>query len=160
MIETIIAQLKTILNDSLPAMLDTVNDEFNDNIILPLVYEDNIIPYEKDNIDGRPFILIVASRSRETQLTNAQKSGSQDITHQIYIFCSHISTSEELLTKIIMRYIEAIKRVIRANPTIGDTCSYCAPTDTDYYITVPGKENNGEYIKSFRQEIEAMEALR
>jgi hypothetical protein len=160
MIETIIAQLKTILNDSLPAMLETVNGEFSDNVTLPLLYEDNIITYEKDNIDGRPFILLIASRSRETQLTMAQTSGSQDITHQIYVFCSHISTNEELLTKIIMRYVEAIKRVIRDNPTIGGTCNYCEPTDTDYYITVPGEENNGEYIKSFRQEIEATEALR
>lgn len=117
MLENVIDAIKDVLTTNLPAMLRTITTEKGDGVFLADIPAKNIHITEKKRIQNFPSIIIVS----DSGTIDYRTSGTKDTTHSFIIACVATDTNEERLTRKLLRYLNAIERVIEGHSKLNDT---------------------------------------
>lgn len=119
MIEEVIDALKTTLVANLSTMLDTIDAEHTDNINLDDIPADRIFTYDIRFLQTTPSIALEAMGSPPDQMISGTNYSPNDFIHSIRVICSIDDTDKERLTRKSFRYLDALWRTIKNNPTLG-----------------------------------------
>lgn len=132
MLEDIVKQIKVMLQNQLPAKLDQIELERADGVALEDI-QSLIIqvggsnsPKRDRHLDGRqkyPSIIVSGEVTIATEATIATSTFSRrkELRHKIYVWVAHreVSPDSELAQAKILRYVEAIERILSSDPTLG-----------------------------------------
>ena len=117
MVENIVRQIRTLLQNELPAKLDQIELERADGVILEDIQSFFMQPGHKDARIKYPNITILGEA---TTATNAL-SHRRELRHRIslWVILREVSTDSDLAPAKLWRYVEAIERILASNPTLG-----------------------------------------
>ena len=117
MVENIVRQIRTLLQNELPAKLDQIELERADGVTLEDIQSFFIQPGHKDARIKHPNITILGET---TTATNAL-SHRRELRHRIslWVILREVSTDSDLAPAKLWRYVEAIERILASNPTLG-----------------------------------------
>ena len=150
MVEDIAKQIRTLLQNQLPAKLDQIELERADGVILEDIQSFFMQPGHKDAPIKYPNITI---RGEVTIATNAL-SHRKGLRHKVSIMIvfREVSPDSELAQSKLWRYVEAIERVIASDPTLGRNAVDSTVTGHAYH-----QKAEGEFIRKAMLMMEVLE---
>lgn len=117
MVEDIIKQIRTLLQNQLPAKLDRIELERADGVTLEDIQSFFVQPDHKDTCIKYPNITILGEAATATNAPSHRR----ELRHRIYIWVifREVFPDSDLAPAKLWRYVEAIERVLASNPTLG-----------------------------------------
>ncbi|MFQ5956177.1 MAG: hypothetical protein ACE5KK_00195 [Candidatus Brocadiales bacterium] len=152
MIEDVVRQIKTLLQNNLPGKLDTIEAERGDGVVL-----DDIQSFlaERGHKDaGRMYPNITVS-GLETSASNILSS-RRELRHKVLVEIADraVSVDTDLLQTRLWRYVEAVERVLGSNPALSGKVIDSAIVDHRY----PEPSTHGDtFVKTARLTLTALE---
>lgn len=131
MLENIIIQIRTLLQDHLPAKLDQIELERADGVSLEDIQSFFIQPGHKDAHVKYPNITILGEA---TTATNAL-SHRRELRHRISLWVTfrEVSPDGGPAQIKLWRYMEAIERILASNPTLAGKAQNSVVIKHEYY---------------------------
>ncbi|MCP4364528.1 MAG: hypothetical protein GY800_04445 [Planctomycetes bacterium] len=150
MLEDIVRQIQTLLQDQLPAKLDQIELERADGVTLEDVQSFFIQLSHKDARTKYPSITIIG----EFTVADNALSHMRELIHKVSIMTTvrEVSPDIELAQVKLWRYIEAIERVIASDPTLNGKAVNSTVTGHAYH-----RKEEGEFIRNAMLIIEVLE---
>ncbi|MDO8136894.1 MAG: hypothetical protein Q6354_04565, partial [Candidatus Brocadiales bacterium] len=116
MLEDILRQIRTLLQNQLPGKLDQIELERADGVTL----EDIQSFFTQPQRDGRvryPSITIIGEAATATNALSRRR----ELRHKISVWVTsrEVSPDSELAQTKLRRYVEAIERILASDPTQG-----------------------------------------
>lgn len=158
MIEEVIDALKTTLVANLPTTLDTIDAEHADNIKLADIPTDRIFTYGEQMLPTVPAIVLLAQGSPPDQMISGTNYSPTDFTHTIFVICIVNDTKKENLNRKSFRYLDALWRVIKNNPTFG-RIQIINTIVTDHAHSNFYEKGSGNYRKDFYLKLNTKERI-
>ncbi len=152
MIEDVMRQIKTLLQNSMPGKLDAIEAERGDGIALDDIQAFFIERGHKDAGHMYPNIML---SGLETSASNVLSS-RREFRHKILVEISDraVSVDTGLLQTRLWRYVEAVERVLGADPTLNGKVIDSAIIDHRY----PEPSARGDmFVKTARLTLTALE---
>src|SRR3989338_3024506 len=152
MIEDVVRQVKTLLQNNMPGKLNTIEAERGDGITLEDVQAFFVERGHKDA--GRMYPNITVS-GLETSAGNILSS-RRELRHKVLVEIADraVSADADLLQTRLWRYVEAVERVLSANPTLSGKAVDSAIVDHSY----PEPPAHGDkFVKTARLTLTALE---
>ena len=126
-IEDVVTKIKTTLQASLPAKLDTIETERGDGIVLDDIAFFSITRLQRDEYFARPALFILGEN---TPFTIVTIGGNRERAKYRIEMCVVVEDNdEERLQKKLWRYFEGIKRVLSLDRRLGETVHSIEVTD-------------------------------
>lgn len=128
MLEDVVTNLKTTLQTSLPSKLDTIETERGDGIVLDDIAHFSITGFEKDDYFACPALFVLGEgtpTSIEVMGNNKKRA-----THTIIVIIIVEDIHEETIYKKLLRYCEAVERIIFNDKRLGNTVHSALITKT------------------------------
>lgn len=118
-IEDVVTKIKTTLQASLPAKLDTIETERGDGVILDDIAFFSITRLQRDEYFVRPALFILGENTPLTISTIG--SNRKRATYRVELLVIVEDSDEERLQKKLWRYHAGIERVLDSDRRLGGT---------------------------------------
>ncbi|MFQ5863159.1 MAG: hypothetical protein ACE5IC_08545 [Candidatus Brocadiales bacterium] len=152
MIEDVVRQIKTLLQNNIPGKLDTIEAEKGDGVVLDDI---QVFFVERGHKDaGRKYPNITVS-GLETSASNILSS-RRELRHKVSVEVADraVSVDTDLLQTRLWRYVEAVERVLGADTTLSGKVIDSAIVDHKY----PEPFAHGDtFVKTARLTLTALE---
>lgn len=131
MVEDIVRQVRTLLQNQLPVKLDQIELERADGVTLEDIQSLFVQPGHKDAHIKYPNITI---RGEITTAANAL-SRRRELRHRVsvWVILREVSPDSDLAQTKLWRYVEAIERILVSNPSLGGKVTNSEVTDHVYF---------------------------
>lgn len=152
MIEDVVRQIKTLLQNNLPGKLDTIEAERGDGVVLSDIQSFFMERGHKDSRRRYPNITV---SGLETAAGNVM-SGRREFRHKVLVEVADraVSADTDLLQTRLWRYVEAVERVLGTDPTLGGKVIDSAIVGHSY----PEPSAHGDaFVKTARLTLTALE---
>lgn len=150
MIEDVIDQVKTFLQNNMPAKQNTIDTERNDGIIL-----DDIQAFFVERGHQNPGYPNITVSALETAAGNILSS-RRELKHKVLIEVTDrtVSVDTSLLQTRLWRYVEAVERLVGADPTLNGNVIDSTIVSHEY----PEQSAHGDtFVKTARLTLTALE---
>ncbi|MEK7241734.1 MAG: hypothetical protein AAB048_03035 [Planctomycetota bacterium] len=132
MLEDALKQIRALLQNQLPAKLDQIELERADGVALEDVYSFHIQSWQKDGRQKYPSVNIVGEATTGTNALSRRRELRHKIS--VWIMDRVVSPDSELAQTRLLRYVEAMERVLALDPTLGGKVIDSTVTNHDYYF--------------------------
>lgn len=153
MIEDVVRQIRTRLQQGLPQKLDAIELERGDGVVLDDVRSFLI---QRTSVgQNRPRYPSLSILGEFTAGSNAL-SRRRELRHKISIWVSHrvVGPDTELLQIKLWRYVEAVERLLGADPTLGGKVIDSVITSHDFLDSAPG---SGGFVAEAKVVLDVLE---
>lgn len=140
MSEDIVGQIRTLLQNRLPAKLDQIELERADGITLEDIQSFFIQQDHKDACIKYPNITIVGEFTTSTNTLSRRR----ELRHKVSITITvrEVSPDSDLARTKLWRYVEAIERVVAGDPTLSGKAVNSTVTGHAYH-----RKEEGEFVR-------------
>ncbi len=152
MIEDVVRQIKTLLQNNMASKLDTIEAERGDGVVLDDI---QAIFIEQDNRDVTRLYPNVTVSGLETSASNVLSS-RRELRHEIMVEIADraVAADADILQTRLWRYVEAAERILAADPTLTGKVIDSAIAGHRY----PGKTSHRDtFVKTARLTLTALE---
>ncbi len=152
MVEDVVRQIKTLLQNNMVSKLDTIETERGDNVVLDDI---QAIFVEQGNKDVMHLYPNITVSGLETMASNVLSS-RRELRHDIMVEIADrvVGADSDLLQTRLWRYVEAMERVLAADPTLTGKVITSAIVGHKY----PEKISHGDtFVKTARLTMTALE---
>ncbi len=116
MVEDVVRQIKTLLQNNMASKLDTIEAERGDGVVLDDI---QAIFTERGNKDVMSLYPNITVSGLETMAANVLSS-RRELRHEIMVEIADraVGADTDLLQTRLWHYVEAVERVLAADPTL------------------------------------------
>ncbi|MBI4555675.1 MAG: hypothetical protein HY715_08505 [Planctomycetes bacterium] len=135
MLEDIVKQIRAVLQNQLPGKLDQIELERADGVTLDDIQYFYLQGGHKDGRHNYPNIIILGEAATCTNAT-LPPYPKRELRHRVSIWVADrvVSPDSELAQTRLLRYVEAVERVLALNPTLGGKAIDSTVANHDYYF--------------------------
>ncbi|HLA37362.1 MAG TPA: hypothetical protein VJZ02_02735 [Candidatus Brocadiales bacterium] len=157
MLEDILRQVRTVLQNQLPAKLDQIELERADGVTLDDIRSFFLQGEYKGSRYTYPNVAIMGGSTTGTN-ASLPPSPRRELRHRISIWVTDrvVAPDSELPLSRLWRYVEAIERILTSDLSLGGKATWLEVTKHGYY---PHHKEREEFVRKAILDVEVLERI-